>query len=199
MKANRLSRDENGATNVDTILILGLVLAIILVLVYVGTSVTGWFGGLSNPIQDYVVEPIQEHIIEPIQEAGETLRRPYPEYKNLDETIAHLYTAKGKTIYVVANESNRVYRLTLNESWTDPRNMAVDRGTDGFNRVAFNIEKIEMGSERPDDYILVPETFVDLIENTNWLGESYYKTPEYVVTYNRGQTLNIYSRDKPVI
>jgi Flp pilus assembly pilin Flp len=64
MKANRFKRDENGATNVDTILILGLVLAIILVLVYVGTSVSGWFpetiDSVSNWWEQNIAKPIDD-------------------------------------------------------------------------------------------------------------------------------------------
>jgi Flp pilus assembly pilin Flp len=50
MKANRFVKDENGDSNVDIILILALFLSIILVLVYVCSSVGGWFGGVGETI-----------------------------------------------------------------------------------------------------------------------------------------------------
>ncbi len=59
MKANRLSKDDSGADSSDAIIILALVLGVLLVLVYIGNSIGGWF----TPVADWfggIGETVQE-------------------------------------------------------------------------------------------------------------------------------------------
>jgi Flp pilus assembly pilin Flp len=107
MKANRFKRDESGATNVDTILILGLFLAIVLVLIYVGTSVFNWSDVITEPLSDYV---------EAWQKGLENLKAHLgmaTEFQVDDALLKSMY--EDDSYIMTANETVSEYLTTLKE------------------------------------------------------------------------------------
>jgi Flp pilus assembly pilin Flp len=180
MKANRFKRDENGATNVDTILILGLVLAIILVLVYVGTNVSGWGGQVVETVGNWW----NEHVSEPITGYTEAWTGGMQNIKSHlgieteftleDDLVKSMY--EDDAFILTANNTDSEYLASLSEvtnrshvydvqAFTDVK--ASNRSTTTTDKVFGEgvIERVFGWSSQEENRIIIPDKLMTRIES----------------------------------